>query len=100
MKPVRAPRVRYCSQVEREFNRVAPDLKSLALYGGTPLGPQIHQLRSGVDIIVGTPGRIIDHIEQGHLRLVRAKPVRFVALVQWRGGGLRWRTIVLRAMAL
>ncbi|CAM9556386.1 unnamed protein product, partial [Sphacelaria rigidula] len=57
-------------QIEREFNRVAPDLGSLAVYGGTALGPQIQQLSSGVDIVIGTPGRVIDLITQGHLRLV------------------------------
>jgi len=59
--------------VEREFNRIAPDLSSLAVYGGTASGPQIGEMRRGVDIIVGTPGRIIDHIEQGNLNLVRLK---------------------------
>lgn len=34
------------------------------------MGPQIGDLRRGVDIIVGTPGRIIDHISNGHLNLV------------------------------
>lgn len=57
-------------QVEREFNRIAPELSSLAVYGGTASGPQIGEMRRGVDIIVGTPGRIIDHIEQGNLNLV------------------------------
>lgn len=57
--------------MEREFNRIAPDLSSLAVYGGTASGPQIGEMRRGVDIIVGTPGRIIDHIEQGNLNLVR-----------------------------
>ena len=59
-------------QVEREFNRIAPELSSLAVYGGTALGPQIGEMRRGVDIIVGTPGRIIDHIGQGNLNLVSA----------------------------
>lgn len=43
----------------------------MAVYGGTALGPQIGGMRRGVDIIVGTPGRIIDHMEQGNLNLVR-----------------------------
>lgn len=61
----------YVVQVEREFNRIAPELSSLAVYGGTALGPQIGEMRRGVDVIVGTPGRIIDHIGQGNLNLVR-----------------------------
>eukprot|EP00903_Cladosiphon_okamuranus_P015453 g14271.t2 len=64
-----APTRELAKQVEREFNRIAPELNSLAVYGGTASGPQIGEMRRGVDIIVGTPGRIIDHIEQGNLNL-------------------------------
>ncbi|CAM9396720.1 unnamed protein product, partial [Scytosiphon promiscuus] len=64
-----APTRELAKQVEREFNRIAPELSSLAVYGGTAQGPQIGEMRKGVDIIVGTPGRIIDHIEQGNLNL-------------------------------
>ncbi|CAM9459924.1 unnamed protein product, partial [Choristocarpus tenellus] len=64
-----APTRELAKQVEREFNRIAPDLSSLAVYGGTPIGPQIGQMRKGCDVIVGTPGRIIDHLEQGTLSL-------------------------------
>jgi ATP-dependent RNA helicase RhlE len=39
-------------------------LKSTAIYGGVGMGPQISILRGGVDIIVATPGRLLDHIEQ------------------------------------
>ncbi|CAM9751394.1 unnamed protein product, partial [Discosporangium mesarthrocarpum] len=56
-------------QVEIEFARIAPDLSSIAVYGGTALGPQKGVMRRGVDVIVGTPGRIIDHLEQGTLNL-------------------------------
>ncbi|CAM9177814.1 unnamed protein product, partial [Ectocarpus fasciculatus] len=64
-----APTRELAKQVEREFNRIAPELSSLAVYGGTAQGPQIGEMRRGVDIIVGTPGRIIDHIQQGNLNL-------------------------------
>jgi ATP-dependent RNA helicase RhlE len=39
-------------------------LKSVAIFGGVGIGPQIHALRAGVDIIVATPGRLLDHINQ------------------------------------
>ena len=39
-------------------------LKSAAIYGGVGMGPQLSALKSGVDIIVATPGRLLDHIEQ------------------------------------
>ncbi|XP_075484208.1 DEAD-box ATP-dependent RNA helicase 7-like [Primulina tabacum] len=42
-------------------------LNSCCLYGGSPYQPQQIQLKRGVDIVVGTPGRIKDHIERGNL---------------------------------
>ncbi len=44
-------------------------VRVLAVYGGQPYGPQISQLRRGVDIVVGTPGRLLDLIERGVLDL-------------------------------
>lgn len=42
-----------------------------ALFGGTSIGPQFSQLNSGVDIVIGTPGRILDHLKRGSLDLSR-----------------------------
>lgn len=44
-------------------------LKCLAVYGGVNVNPQIHALKSGVDIIVACPGRLLDHIGQGTIKL-------------------------------
>ncbi len=44
-------------------------LKSMTIYGGVGIGPQIQKLRAGVDIIVGCPGRILDHLGERTLRL-------------------------------
>jgi len=41
----------------------------LPIYGGAPYAPQLRALRSGVDIVVGTPGRVIDHMDRGTLDL-------------------------------
>jgi len=41
----------------------------LPVYGGQPIGRQLRELERGVDIVVGTPGRVIDHINRGTLRL-------------------------------
>ncbi|XP_016497180.2 LOW QUALITY PROTEIN: DEAD-box ATP-dependent RNA helicase 7 [Nicotiana tabacum] len=45
----------------------AMGLTSCCLYGNSPMGAQQVQLKRGVDIVVGTPGRIKDHIERGNL---------------------------------
>ncbi|CAL9204843.1 unnamed protein product [Musa hybrid cultivar] len=54
-----------------------PGIKSVCLYGGTSKGPQISSLKSGVDIVIGTPGRMKDLIEMGVCQL---KDVSFVVL--------------------
>jgi superfamily II DNA/RNA helicase len=44
-------------------------LRVLSIYGGRAFEPQVEALKQGVDIVVGTPGRLIDLAQQGHLRL-------------------------------
>jgi ATP-dependent RNA helicase RhlE len=41
-------------------------VKGAAVYGGVGMEPQTHALRQGVDMIVATPGRLLDHMERGH----------------------------------
>jgi ATP-dependent RNA helicase DeaD len=54
-----------------------PGLEVVAVYGGAPMGRQLSALRRGAQIVVGTPGRIIDHLDRGSLSL---DGVRFVVL--------------------
>ncbi len=42
---------------------------SLCAYGGSPYGPQEGALRRGVDVLIGTPGRVKDLLEKGTLKL-------------------------------
>lgn len=42
-------------------------VKAAAVYGGVAMGPQTSALRNGVDIVVATPGRLLDHTERGHV---------------------------------
>jgi len=49
------------------------DLKSMVMFGGVGMSPQISQLRSGVDILVATPGRLLDHAGQGTLDLSKVE---------------------------
>lgn len=53
----------------RTLGRGIHNIKVLTLCGGTPFGPQIHSLEHGAHIIVGTPGRIEEHLRKGHLKL-------------------------------
>lgn len=56
-------------QVRDEFNKLGADTrhKAIAIYGGKPIRGQVESLRQGADIIVGTPGRVIDHIGRSTL---------------------------------
>jgi ATP-independent RNA helicase DbpA len=53
----------------RKLGRYIPNLKVLLLCGGKPIGPQIGSLEHGAHIVVGTPGRVQDHLRKGTLRL-------------------------------
>ncbi|HSM02890.1 MAG TPA: DEAD/DEAH box helicase [Acidimicrobiia bacterium] len=63
---VLVPTRELCLQVAEELQplAVASDRSLIAVYGGAPMGPQIDALRDGVDIVVATPGRLIDLIRR------------------------------------
>jgi hypothetical protein len=48
-------------------------LRSLCVYGGSAYGPQEAALRRGVHVVVGTPGRIQDHIDRGTLKMEKLR---------------------------
>jgi ATP-dependent RNA helicase DeaD len=58
-------------QVSQAVHRYGRELgvRVLPVYGGQPISRQLQVLRRGVDIVVGTPGRVLDHIERGTLQL-------------------------------
>lgn len=63
-------------QVAEAFQRYATHLRGfhvLPIYGGQSYTPQLQSLRRGVHVIVGTPGRIMDHLKRGTLRLSTLK---------------------------
>jgi len=72
---VLAPTRELAKQVEREIQAVAGDLFVGCFYGGTSIVTQKRMLERGVDIAVGTPGRVIDLIEQNALDLSNVKYV-------------------------
>lgn len=70
---VMAPTRELARQVHDQFKMIATPqgMSSICIYGGTAYEPQESVLRRGVDIVVGTPGRIIDHVERGTMKLNR-----------------------------
>ena len=73
---VLAPTRELAIQVAEAFQKYATHIKDfhvLPIYGGQSYGPQLQALRRGVHVIVGTPGRVIDHLEKGSLDLSKLK---------------------------
>ena len=69
---VLCPTRELADQVAKELRRLArstPNIKLLLLTGGIPLAPESDSLKHGAHIIVGTPGRVQDHLGKGSLKL-------------------------------
>ena len=67
-----------CMQVADEITKLSSKMKKikvLPVYGGQPIGKQSRVLKKGVHIVVGTPGRVIDHIQRGNLELIGVESV-------------------------
>ncbi len=65
-------------QVSNEFAKLAKfkkGLRTLAVYGGESIDRQIKALKGGIHVVIGTPGRVIDHIDRGTLKLDRIKMI-------------------------
>ncbi|AFZ60784.1 DEAD/DEAH box helicase [Anabaena cylindrica FACHB-243] len=75
--PIRAliltPTRELAAQVEESVHDYGKylKLKSTVVFGGVSINPQKRQLKSGVDILVATPGRLLDHLQQGTVNLSR-----------------------------
>lgn len=73
---VLCPTRELADQVSKEIRRLArpiPNTKILTLCGGTALGPQLASLEHRPHIVVGTPGRILKHLQKGSLKLYSVK---------------------------
>ena len=69
---VLCPTRELADQVSKEIRRLAraiPNTKILTLCGGKPLGPQLASLEHQPHIVVGTPGRVLKHLDKGSLKL-------------------------------
>ncbi|MEL0613503.1 ATP-dependent RNA helicase DbpA [Marinomonas arenicola] len=69
---VMCPTRELADQVSKEIRKVArflENIKVLSLCGGMPFGPQIGSLEHGAHIVVGTPGRLMEHLRKGTLKL-------------------------------
>ena len=57
----------------KALSKYKEGIRILPVYGGQPIERQIHALKNGVQIIIGTPGRVLDHIRRNTLKLKNTK---------------------------
>jgi ATP-dependent RNA helicase DeaD len=76
LAPTRELALQVCEAFEK-YAAGSPGVKVLPVYGGQGYGVQLSALRRGVHVVVGTPGRIMDHLEKGTLDLTQ---LRFLVL--------------------
>lgn len=62
--PTRELAVQVCEEVHRLGSQM-PELRAVPVYGGAPIDRQIRSLREGAQLVVGTPGRLLDHLRRG-----------------------------------
>src|SRR5712671_7113255 len=68
---VLTPTRELAAQIEEHLRQLAvhTPLSGAAVFGGVGMGPQEHAFRSGVDVIIATPGRLLDHFRFGYAKL-------------------------------
>ncbi|MBQ8296651.1 MAG: DEAD/DEAH box helicase [Ruminococcus sp.] len=66
--PTRELAMQACEEI-RKFAKFKRGVKTSAVYGGASMEKQIHELKRGANIVVGTPGRVLDHIRRRTLKL-------------------------------
>ena len=76
LAPTRELALQVCEAIEKYASRI-PGVRVLPVYGGQGYGVQLSALRRGVHVVVGTPGRIMDHLDKGTLDL---SELRFLVL--------------------
>jgi ATP-dependent RNA helicase RhlE len=74
---VLAPTRELAAQILEEMNALAvhTPVTGAAVFGGVGMGPQEHAFRSGVDVIIATPGRLLDHLRSRYVKLTQVEHV-------------------------
>lgn len=72
--PTRELAMQACDEI-RKFARYKKYIRPVAVYGGASMERQIHQLKNGANLVVGTPGRVLDHLRRRTLKLDRLKTI-------------------------
>ncbi|SHE41501.1 ATP-dependent RNA helicase DeaD [Seinonella peptonophila] len=72
-----APTRELAIQVSEELRRIGRSkrVRTLSIYGGQAIGRQVKALQQGVHVVVGTPGRLLDHLRRGTLQVDRVRTI-------------------------
>lgn len=68
-----APTRELAQQTEQEIRKLDRQVRTVLLYGGVSINPQIERMARGVQVVIATPGRLLDHIERGTIDLSNIK---------------------------
>jgi ATP-dependent RNA helicase DeaD len=72
--PTRELAMQACEEI-RKFARYKRHIRPVAVYGGSSMERQIHQLKNGANLVVGTPGRVLDHLRRRTLKLDQLRTI-------------------------
>src|SRR5687767_9157089 len=67
LTPTRELAIQVAEAIHTYSKRIG-HVRALPVYGGSPMAQQIRRLKAGVHVVVGTPGRIMDHLRRGTLK--------------------------------
>ena len=74
LSPTRELAMQSCQEI-RKFSKYKPGIKAVPVYGGQPIEKQLFLLKKGANIVIGTPGRVMDHMRRRTLKLDHLKMI-------------------------
>merc|ERR1719228_1851154 len=77
---VLSPTRELAKQIGDDFGSISTSIRSTCFYGGTAYGTQFQEIRRGIDVLVGTPGRVLDHLSKTGPNVLNLSKLEYVVL--------------------
>jgi len=77
---IMSPTRELAKQIGDDFGSISTSIRSTCFYGGSAYGPQFGEIRRGIDVLVGTPGRILDHLTKTGPNVLDLSKLEYVVL--------------------
>lgn len=77
---VLSPTRELAKQIGDDFTSIATSTRATCFYGGSAYGPQFGEIRRGIDVLVGTPGRVLDHLSKEGPNVLKLGSLDYVVL--------------------